>query len=259
MVLIAPQTHAAAAGSTAVAASSICRGDSRLHGRYPGFRAPVFLWRGRRGNQAENKKKRRGSSSRRGGRSGNARRQSTHSPLDRLLGTDRLVELVLAEGSAGEVTAGVREPGGGQNQDDVVGTAGTEVAFDESQKGEQKPGVDDAEGVAEIVVESGTDHPGRKRHRVVEGHHIGRLGEARVEPVLEHRLGAAADLLRRLEDHHQGPGPLVLHGDQPPGGRRADRRHGPSAPPRRCRPQTAAPPSRASASAPRKTGLFPHP
>jgi hypothetical protein len=40
--------------------------------------------------------------------------------------------------------------------------------------------------------------------------------EAREQPVVEHRLGALADLLAGLGDHHQGSGPLVAQRHQAP-------------------------------------------
>ena len=52
----------------------------------------------------------------------------------------------------------------------------------------------------------------------MEGERVGGLGEAGVEAVLKHGAGALPRLLGRLEDHHQGPRPLVLHRGEAAGG-----------------------------------------
>ena len=52
----------------------------------------------------------------------------------------------------------------------------------------------------------------------MEGERVIRLREARVEPVLYHRLGATNALLGGLDDEDDGALPPVLHRRQPPGG-----------------------------------------
>ena len=63
---------------------------------------------------------------------------------------------------------------------------------------------------------------GRQFRGDVEGERIIGLGEARVEAVGEHRLGAADPFLGRLDDEHDRALPAVLHRRQPPRG--ADQR-----------------------------------
>ena len=52
------------------------------------------------------------------------------------------------------------------------------------------------------------NHAGRRGGHVVEGKRVVRLGEAGVEPVVEHRLGALAGFFRWLTDHHQRARPV---------------------------------------------------
>ena len=50
------------------------------------------------------------------------------------------------------------------------------------------------------------DGPGRSDHHMLAEHDV-RFGEAVEEPVIDHRLGALAGLLCRLEHGHQGSAP----------------------------------------------------
>ena len=75
---------------------------------------------------------------------------------------------------------------------------------------------DDPHGVGRGVRRPGVqaDDPARQGRHVLAQDHVGR-GEARVQAVVHHRLGAGAQLLGRLEDRKDGPRPRVALRRQP--------------------------------------------